>query len=166
MRVLAIRGAGLASLFARFDVNFTAEPLKGSGLFAITGPTGAGKSTVLDAICLGLYGQYPRSLAAGGEKILDPSGEELAARDEKSILSKGAGSGFAEVDFVGLDGFQYRAGWQVRRARNKPDGRLQKVERTFERIELTGEITPLSNQNKDVDNRVIEATGLTFDQFR
>jgi exonuclease SbcC len=34
--------------------------LEQAGLFAITGQTGAGKSTILDALCLALYGKIPR----------------------------------------------------------------------------------------------------------
>ena len=56
MRILAIRGQNLASLSARFDIDLARGLLAGTGLFAITGDTGAGKSTILDALCLALYG--------------------------------------------------------------------------------------------------------------
>ena len=45
MRILAIRLKNLASLAGEQVIDFTAEPLASAGLFAITGPTGAGKST-------------------------------------------------------------------------------------------------------------------------
>ncbi len=54
---LAIRGENLASLAARFEIDLAAGPLGATGLFAITGETGAGKSTILDALCLALYGR-------------------------------------------------------------------------------------------------------------
>ena len=41
------------------------------------------------------------------------------------LSGKGAGSGFAEVDFRAVDGRRLRARWEVRRAREKADGRLQ-----------------------------------------
>lgn len=41
-------------------IDFTAEPLRSAALFAITGDTGSGKSTILDAICLALYNKAPR----------------------------------------------------------------------------------------------------------
>ncbi len=47
--ILAIRLKNLASLAGEQVIDFTAEPLASAGLFAITGPTGAGKSTILDA---------------------------------------------------------------------------------------------------------------------
>ena len=52
MKILAIRGKNLASLEGEFAVDFTSEPLVSAGLFAITGPTGDGKSKLLDALCL------------------------------------------------------------------------------------------------------------------
>ena len=60
MRILAIRLKNLASLAGEQVIDFTAEPLASAGLFAITGPTGAGKSTILDALCLALFGSTPR----------------------------------------------------------------------------------------------------------
>ncbi len=60
MRVLAIRGRNLASLGDAFEVDLQRPPLSDVGLFAITGPTGAGKSTILDALCLALFDQVPR----------------------------------------------------------------------------------------------------------
>ena len=61
MKILAIRGRNLASLEGDFDVDFTAEPLLSAGIFAISGPTGAGKSTILDAMCLALFARTPRT---------------------------------------------------------------------------------------------------------
>ncbi len=55
MKILAIRGKNLASLAGEFEVDFTVEPLKSAGIFAITGSTGSGKSTLLDALCLALF---------------------------------------------------------------------------------------------------------------
>jgi len=60
MKILAIRGKNLASLEGVFKVDFTLEPLKSAGIFAITGNTGSGKSTLLDALCLVLFDNTPR----------------------------------------------------------------------------------------------------------
>ena len=53
MRILAIRGKNLASLAGEFEIDFVSGPLAELRLFAITGPTGVGKSTILDALCGG-----------------------------------------------------------------------------------------------------------------
>jgi exonuclease SbcC len=60
MRILAIRGKNLASLAEPFEILLDAGALAQAGLFAITGQTGAGKSTILDALCLALYDKIPR----------------------------------------------------------------------------------------------------------
>jgi exonuclease SbcC len=168
LRILAIRGANLASLAEGFVIDFDSEPLRSAGLFAITGETGAGKSTILDAICLALYDKFPRVVAAGAsEGAPDPSGESISAGDPRAILRRGAGRGFAEVDFIGRDGLHYRARCDLQRARGKAAGALQKRVRSLWRIDDAGEIVaPIESGIEPVNSRIVELTDLTFDQFR
>ncbi|MGJ0534229.1 AAA family ATPase [Methylocystis sp.] len=168
MRILAIRGANLASLAEGFAIDFDSEPLRSAGLFAITGETGAGKSTILDAICLALYDKFPRVVAAGAsEGAPDPSGETLGSGDPRTILRRGAGRGFAEVDFIGKDGLRYRARCDLQRARGRASGALQKRARSLWRIDEAGEIVaPVESGIEPVNARVVDLTDLTFDQFR
>jgi DNA repair protein SbcC/Rad50 len=134
MKILAIRGRNLASLAGDFAVDFSREPLQSAGLFAISGATGSGKSTLLDALCLALYGDTPRLSQAAGEKIPDVHDDQVTPSDPRNLLRRGCGEGFAEVDFVGIDGVSYRARWSVRRARGRGDGKLQNVDTLLTRI--------------------------------
>ena len=163
MRILAIRGANLASLAAPFEIDLAAEPLAGSGLFAITGDTGAGKSTILDALCLALYGEYPRVSVVRRENVPDPSGEEISVSDSRAILRRGASSGYAEVDFVGQDRQAYRIRWEAKRARGRANGRLQAEDRTLHRL---GDGSVVAAGKTQVRDAVQLKTDLTFNQFR
>ena len=163
MRILAIRGANLASLAAPFEINLAAEPLAGSGLFAITGETGAGKSTLLDALCLALYGEYPRVSGVRQERAPDPSGRAISLQDGRAILRRGAGSGFAEVDFVGQDGESYRVRWEIIRARGRANGQLQPEQRALYRLDDGSAVATGKTQ---VLEAVKARTDLTFEQFR
>jgi len=163
MRILAIRGENLASLAARFHLDLSDGPLGSTGIFAITGETGAGKSTILDALCLALYGQYPRVSAGRREDVPDPSGQTLGSGDGRAILRRGAGSGFAEVDFLAQDGTAYRVHWGAFRARGRANGRLQGETRTLLRI--SDEAT-IATSKTAVAEAVERLTDLTFDQFR
>src|SRR6478752_1702679 len=116
MKILAIRIKNLASLDRITEIDFTSEPLCSAGIFAITGPTGAGKSTILDALCLALYAKTPR-YTQGKEPGIEVN--ELNQGDVRGILRNGTGDGYAEVDFIGIDEKKYRARWAVKRARNK-----------------------------------------------
>ena len=80
MKILAIRIKNLASLEGNIEIDFCSEPLCSAGIFAITGPTGAGKSTILDALCLSLYSKTPRYLQANesGIEITDVRGSAIS----------------------------------------------------------------------------------------
>ncbi len=166
MRILAIRGQNLASLQRAFELQLDAPPLGGTGLFAITGPVGAGKSTLLDALCLPLFDRTPRLSGRGGAAVGDPSqppGDWLSSNDPRTLLRRGAATGFAEVDFVGRDGECYRARWHVRRARHRPEGRVQDQE-----LQLTtrdGATVVASGRKTEVLAAIQDRLGLDFAQF-
>ncbi|KKN86187.1 hypothetical protein LCGC14_0270560 [marine sediment metagenome] len=164
MQILCIRGANLASLADNFEIDMTQEPLRSAGLFAITGETGSGKSTILDALCLALYGSCPRLSGAGvNDDVPDVTGETIKSSDPRAILRRGAHHGYAEVDFLAPDGFTYRANWTARRARGRADGKLQSVERALTRLD---DNQLLESQITRVKDKVTEITGLTYEECR
>lgn len=164
MRILSISGQNIASLSDRFEIDFTAAPLNGAGLFAITGETGAGKSSILDAMCLALYGDAPRlATGASTDEVPDPSGDAIKAKDARAILRRGAVQGWAEVRFTAQDGNDYIARWQSRRARDKADGKLQNVARSLARA---SDQQVLAGQTTAVNEQIIALTGLTYEEFR
>ena len=173
MKILALRGAAIASLYAPFEIDFEDGELGRVGLFAITGPTGAGKSSLLDAMCLALFHRTPRLGAASKVKIGTPEREDerVFADDPRSLLSRGAGEGFAEVDFRGADGDLYRARWQVHRARKRANGSFQPPKAMLHRLRESDErprpeLEDLSDAKRtETKLRVQERLGLSFEQF-
>tara|TARA_B100000700_G_scaffold186591_2_gene205640 strand:+ start:11650 stop:15048 length:3399 start_codon:yes stop_codon:yes gene_type:complete len=164
MKILAIRLENLASLAGSQELDFTAAPLRDAGLFAITGPTGAGKSTLLDALCLALYGNTPRLRGARQDqaRVPDSGDTDVTSFDPRTLLRRGTSQGHAEVDFLGRDGRRYRARWAVRRARGKPNGRLQGAEQSLTDLDDDRLLTAQKNEFKDL---LPERLGLNFDQF-
>ncbi|MFT7185226.1 MAG: exonuclease SbcC [Pseudohongiellaceae bacterium] len=159
MKIISLRFKNINSLKGEWKIDFSKEPFSSNGLFAITGPTGAGKTTLLDAVCLALYHQTPR--------LNEPSPAE-------KVMTRHTSECLAEVEFSVKDK-HYRAFWEVRRARNKSDGKLQaaKVELAILGTQTPNDVT-VANANGDVIladkvrdklDCIAEITGLDFGRF-
>ena len=164
MKILAIRGKNLASLAGEFEVDFTVEPLKNAGIFAITGSTGSGKSTLLDALCLALFDSTPRMTKARESKVelADVRNKTIAQSDSRSVLRRGTAEGYAEVDFIALTGETYRSTWTACRAGGKPSGILRSV--GFRLMNLSKN-TEEQGTRKELLAKVSKLIGLSFEQF-
>jgi exonuclease SbcC len=147
MKILSVRFKNLNSLVGEWIIDFTHPDYSSDGIFAITGPTGAGKTTILDAICLGLYGRTPRL-----EKVTKSSNE---------IMSRQAGECFAEVCFQTQNG-RYRCHWSQHRARKRPDGELQQARHEISDAD-SGVV--LESRINQVSAFIDGATGMDFDRF-
>lgn len=146
MRIEKVTFKNLNSLAGTWSIDFTNERYREDGIFAITGPTGAGKSTVLDAICLALYGQTPRL--------------STISKSTNEIMTRQTGDCFAEVVFSTGKG-RYRSHWSQRRARNKPEGALQPAKQELVNLN-TNEMV---NLKKGIADKINELTGLDFKRF-
>ncbi|MFL2923713.1 MAG: AAA family ATPase [Limisphaerales bacterium] len=147
MKILELRFKNLNSLCGEWVINFTDPEFVCNGIFALTGPTGAGKSTILDAICLALYGATPRL----GK--ITKSGNE--------IMSRQTGECYAEVVFESRAG-RFRCHWEQRRAHKKADGKLQDQEHQISHA-ATGK--PIETKKSLVGRVIEEKTGMDFDRF-
>lgn len=144
MKILHLTFQNLNSLTGQFEIDFAEGPLAEAGIFAITGPTGSGKTTILDAITLALFGKAAR---------YDTSKPE-------DMMSRGTGECFAEVRFL-ANGSSYSARWDLTRARKKPDGKLQTPKRQL----ADASDTILESKIKAVDEKITALTGLDYPRF-
>ena len=147
MKILGVRFKNLNSLMGEWKIDFTHPEYESNGIFAITGPTGAGKTTILDAVCLGLYGRTPRL-----DKVTKSSNE---------IMSRQAGECYAEVTFETQKG-RYRCHWSQHRARKRPDGELQQARHEISDADSQKVLESKINQ---VGALIEDATGMDFERF-
>ncbi|WP_105265392.1 AAA family ATPase [Pseudoalteromonas sp. T1lg76] len=160
MKINRLQIHNLASLVDA-DIDFTKAPLSDTGLFAITGDTGAGKSTLLDALCLALYDKTARLSNENTQKV-DFNGDNVRLNDPRHLLRRGTGVGWVKVDFNAIDGQQYRALWQVTRARKKAQGRLQTPTHVLYHLPSEQLVSDAKSETKKLIERLV---GLNFDQF-
>ncbi|AKD05297.1 SbcC/MukB-like Walker B domain-containing protein [Pontibacter korlensis] len=145
MKILSVRFQNLNSLKGEHEIRFDQSPLAEAGLFAITGPTGAGKTTILDAITVGLYGLVHRH---SNDKPLE-------------LMTRHTAESFSEVEFE-ADSKRYRAKWHLRRSRGKVDGNIQPVHMELYSF---GEDTLFDLKPSEVPGKVAELCGLDYNQF-
>ena len=147
MKILELRFKNLNSLYGEWHIDFTTPDYSANGIFAIIGPTGAGKSTILDAICLALYGATPRL-----GKI---------TKNSNQLMSRQTADCFSEVTFESQAGI-FRCHWSQQKARKKSDGNLG--ESKHEIIEANSGLL-LESKKRDVAHVIEEKTGMDFERF-
>ncbi|MEM9847526.1 MAG: AAA family ATPase [Bacteroidota bacterium] len=129
------------------ELDFMTSPLMDTGLFAITGDTGAGKTTILDAITLAIYGKVHRN------------------KNEKEVISYGTADSLAEVEFE-AKGQLYRSKWNIWRARNKADGNIQPARRELSQWNQERQVFDIIYERIHGYNEQIQTiTGLDYHQF-
>jgi exonuclease SbcC len=147
MKIKKVNIQNLNSLRLQASIDFSQSPLADTGLFAITGDTGAGKTTILDAITLALYGRIHRN------------------KEVYEVMSYGAAECLAEVEFESR-GEVYRAKWSMWRSHKKVDGKLQAPKRELARRNTQKEkFEILASKTREVDQMVEAVTGLDYNRF-
>ena len=142
MKILKIKSLNINSLKGEFEVDFE-KFLKDESLFAITGPTGAGKSTILDVITCALYGRTAR--------ITNPN----------ELMSRHTGECLCEVEFE-VKGKVYRSSWSQKKARKSADGAFQSAKMELSVVE-SGKV--LESYLSKVPKYIEDLSGLDFKRF-
>lgn len=148
MKILSIAFKNINSLKGEHTIDFTGEQFNYNPLFAITGPTGSGKTTILDVISLALFCQVPRIGRISKRDI----------EDKGAILTKNQTEAYAEVRYECSRG-RYISHWSISTARTGSlrdyEMELSQVE-PFEALDLKKSEVPAENE---------KLIGLSYGQF-
>ena len=152
MRLERLRFAALGPYAGEHLIDF--EMLGGSGLFIIEGPTGAGKSTILDAIVFALYS--------------DVAGEGSDKQRLRSGFADPVAESFAEVEFSSSSGrYRVRRTPEFTRPRKRGEGADVDVASTIQVWRSTGEHgwELVSGRHREAEIEIVRAVGLDKGQF-
>lgn len=142
MKPVRLRFAGLQSYREEQEINF--QEAGEMGIFGVFGATGSGKSTILDAITLALFGKVER--AKGGTRgIINQHEDKVMVSFEFSL---GSETYLAERLYV--------------KDKNDSDSVKNKNARL---INLTEGEAVMADKSSEVDARVIDLLGMNFDDF-
>ena len=146
MRPLKLTIAGFGPYAGVQELNF--EDLGKSGLYLITGDTGAGKTTIFDAFTFALFGEA--------------SGENREASMLRSKYAKAEDSTYVELTFA-YDGKEYtvKRNPEYERAKTRGIGTTKQSADA----QLTYPDGAVVTKLKDVDKAIREIIGLTREQF-
>ena len=147
MKILDIRLKNLNSLRGTWHIDLDDKAYSSDGIFAVTGPTGAGKTTIFDAVCLALYSQTPRLGRVGGQS--------------NEIMSRRTSECFAKVIFE-ADGKKYLCEWEQHRAK----GKFQPAKHTITYADTGQALEAQDDQKQAVPAIVAGITGMNFAEFK
>lgn len=169
MKFIKLEIQNLASLDRQGGetINFEEGALGDSTIFSIVGPTGSGKSTILDAICLALYNRAPRYPRKKGDRnqnieifgsLEEEEKNRLAPTDSRNIITRGKRDGFSKLTFLANNGTVYRAEWYVR----KKTKRFEEPTLSLYKINVANGV-----QSEVIDDwsKLPQIIGLDYDQF-
>lgn len=150
MKILKLQLENINALKGKWVIDFDDEAFYAGGIFSITGQTGAGKSSILDAICLALYGTTPRL------------GKITKGNNELMHLDTGHCS--AEV-WLSINDKSYQFFFGQHRAKGKPDGALQEPKREISELKPDGTSQLLAEKLKEAETLTPKLLGMDFEQF-
>lgn len=148
MKILKIEFQNINSLKGGHEIDFTKAPFTVSSLFAITGPTGSGKSTILDVVSLALFNMVPRLGRISKNDILNKGA--LLTRNQKEASAK--------VTYETKAGI-YASEWRISTNRND---NLRDYEMFLYDLS-TGKA--LDYKKSDIPSKNEELIGLNYNQF-
>ena len=148
MKILKIAFQNINSLRGEHTIDFTKAPFLQNSLFAITGPTGSGKTTILDVISLALFNQVPRLGKMSTGEILKKG----------ALLTRNQTEAYARITYRCKEGI-FTSTWSISTNRN---GKLRDYH--MEITDAQSE-TIIDLKKSDVPGKNEELIGLNYDQF-
>lgn len=148
----------------RAEIDFDASPLADEHLFLISGETGAGKSTIIDCICLALYGTTPRlNSATRGEYEAGNSQDVMRTQEPRQLLRRGTVSADISLTFDDNEGVPYIATWHVHRKHRKIENKIMTPERTLRSDDPRHAVH--KENTTEITEYITQLLGLDMSQF-
>lgn len=145
-------------------IDFTAQPLCDSDVYLITGDTGAGKTTILDSICLALFNNTPRLNKGKLTKVKNDI-DNLTLKDPRRLMRRNTGEAMVELYFE-AKGQEFKAEWQVQRGKKKKASvAVDNVCRCFTNLSTNETLTSVGTKDAELQAKIHDVIGLDFDQF-
>lgn len=144
MKPVKLKMQAFGSYVKSVELDFE-KGLNGQKFFLIHGATGAGKTTILDAICYALYDK-----SSGNDKAVENLRSEFASPEIKT-----------EVEFI------FKLGEKIFKIRRNPGHKMPKGKGDVKKsVELYIDNNFISSDSKEIDEKIKNQIGFNVEQFR